>query len=91
MWNIHSLYVFMVVFRVGEQVQTISWPVIFYLRQTDYEVVKCTYSCYIFFNFILLLIIYSLLNMFLIISVHCDISTRKEATNFPSLGSINSV
>lgn len=34
MWNVNTLYVFMVVFRVSEQVQAISWPVIFYLGQT---------------------------------------------------------
>lgn len=36
MWNVNTLYVFMVVFRVSEQVQAISWPVIFYLGQTAY-------------------------------------------------------
>lgn len=29
MWDVDALYVLVVVLRVGEQVQTVSWPVIF--------------------------------------------------------------
>lgn len=36
MWNVNTLYVFVVVFRVREQVQTVTWPVIFDLEQTRY-------------------------------------------------------
>lgn len=28
-WDVDALYVLVVVLRVGEQVQTVSWPVIF--------------------------------------------------------------
>lgn len=33
MWNVNTLDVIMVVLRVGEQVQTVAWPIIFYLGQ----------------------------------------------------------
>lgn len=31
-WDVDALYVLVVVLRVGEQVQTVSGPVIFYLK-----------------------------------------------------------
>lgn len=34
MWNVNTLYVSVVVFWVGEEVQTVTLPVILYLGQT---------------------------------------------------------
>lgn len=31
-WDVDALYVLVVVLRVGEQVQTVSWPVVFDLQ-----------------------------------------------------------
>lgn len=36
MWNVNTLDVIMVVLRIGEQVQTVAWPIIFYLGQANY-------------------------------------------------------
>lgn len=33
MWDVHTFYVFLVVLRVSEKIQAISWPFIFYLGQ----------------------------------------------------------
>lgn len=33
MWDVHTFYVFLVVLRVREKIQAVSWPFIFYLEQ----------------------------------------------------------